>query len=959
MAPKPAQRVAIVGSGIAGLGCAWLLHRAGRDVVLYESEPSCGGHTLTDETEKGSPVDLGFQVFNLTNYPHLVELFEALGVDSADSDMSFSLSLDGGRVEWASHGLGALFAQRSNLCSPSFLRMFGDMLRFNRAAPGVLRDPQYRDVSLGQYLARHSFSDAFATTYLLPMCAAIWSVPNASCLGFPVQTVVAFLDNHRMLDLFARPQWRVVKGRSRVYVEKIVAELPDVRTSTAVSRVERGRGKVTVHDAGGGTEVFDQLVMATHTDVTLRILGDGATEAERAVLGAIPYQSNDVYLHKDASLMPRCKTAWASWNVLGSSSDSPSDGNAPVCVSYWVNSLQSCDDGVDRFVTLNPPTPPAADTVVRRLELSHPSFSFAARDAQERLPSIQGEQNTWFCGAWCGWGFHEDGLKSGIAVAKGLGVSPPWVARSLSPKIPMLHSWAIRTFEKVGQRVITKGSLRILLPNGCEIVLGQPPPKVGPAPRGPPMHPSDSAVHVKVRVFDTAFFIRAIKDMDVGLGESYMAAEYEADDLTNFILLLTQNINNIDQAQSSLGFLNKLGSIGQSLYHLSRSNTKTGSRKNIQEHYDLGNDMYQLFLDDTMQYSSGIFKTEGDTLYQSQLNKIDALLAKTKVQKDEHILEVGCGWGAFAIRAVKTTGCRVTGVTISTEQFDEATRRVKEAGLSDRIDIVFSDYRDLEKRFGPGYFDHAVSCEMIEAVGHEHMSGYFRMLDTMIRPGGRVAIQAITIKDDKYEGQLNGCDFIKRHIFPGSVLPSMKLMKGITHGQTKLRMDEVEDIGLSYATTLKMWREAWCEQEAVLKSSISPLGVVYDDVFFRKWIFYFAYCVSIACLRLVGPLNRFDSVPPRAGGGVRLPVHPRLPNQLGQARGCCARERRPACLLLSEVPVGVAPHAHEFVLPARARTAVESHHLAAGCAVGCGSGHRHPSRGSLSTRRTGSCRDDL
>jgi cyclopropane-fatty-acyl-phospholipid synthase len=850
-ATKKTQRIAVVGSGIAGLGSAWLLHRAGHDVVLYEAEAQCGGHTLTDETEAGSPVDLGFQVFNLTNYPNLVELFEQLGVDSVDSDMSFSLSLDSGRTEWASHGLGSFFAQRSNLCSPSFLRMFVDMLRFNTKARGVLADPQYRDMSLGQYLKQHGFSSTFANTYLLPMCAAIWSVPNTSCLDFPVQTVVAFLDNHRMLDLVSRPQWRVVKGRSRVYVEKIVSELPDVRTSTAVSRVVRSGSKVTVHDERGGTEVYDQLVMATHTDVSLKILGDDATDAETAVLGAIPYQDNDIYLHKDAALMPQRKNAWASWNVLGSSGADAAEGEtaAPVCVSYWVNSLQACEDGVDRFVTLNPPTPPQADKVIRRLNLSHPSFSFAARNAQERLPSIQGQNNTWFCGAWCGWGFHEDGLKSGIEVAKGLGAPPPWVARPLSPKIPLLHTWAIRTFEKVGQRVITKGSLRLLLPNGCEIVLGQPPktPSLKPVP-GPPMKASSEPVHVKVRVFDTSFFIRAIKDMDVGLGESYMANEFEPDDLTNFILVLTHNIGNIDAAQASLGILNWLGSAGQSLYHLSRSNTIAGSRKNIQEHYDLGNDMYKLFLDETMQYSSGIFKTEQDSLYQSQLNKIDALIAKTKVKKDEHILEVGCGWGAFAIRAATTTGCRVTGVTISTEQFDEATKRVKEAGLSDRISIVFSDYRELEAKYGPGYFDHAVSCEMIEAVGHEHLPGYFKMLNTMIRSGGRVAIQAITIQDQKYAAQLQGCDFIKRHIFPGSVLPSMQVMKGVTHGQTSLRMDQVEDIGLSYATTLKLWHEEWCKGEKVLKSSISPLGVVYDDQFFRKWRFYFSYCeAAFAC----------------------------------------------------------------------------------------------------------------
>ena len=245
---------------------------------------------------------------------------------------------------------------------------------------------------------------------------------------------------------------------------------------------------------------------------------------------------------------------------------------------------------------------------------------------------------------------------------------------------------------------------------------------------------------------------------------------------------------------------------------------------------------YELFLDESLTYSAGIHLPSDQGLYDSQMNKIDALVKAAQITASDHVLEIGCGWGSFAIRAAKTTGCKVTGITISEEQFTEARSRVRAAGLEDKVNIAFCDYRELPERFGAGFFDKAVSCEMIEAVGHEHLPTYFCMLDTMVRAGGRVAIQAITIKDHRYEGQLEGCDFIKRHIFPGSVLPSMQIMKETTETLTSLRVDTVDDIGLDYAITLKMWHDTWCKQEAAIKA----LG--YDDIFFKKWRFYFSYC---------------------------------------------------------------------------------------------------------------------
>lgn len=487
---------------------------------------------------------------------------------------------------------------------------------------------RYRNVSLGQYLAANSFSDAFAQKYLLPMCGAIWSVPSASCLDFPIQTVVAFLQNHHMLQVCERPQWRVVKGRSRVYVEKILSELSDVRTGTAVTSIERKNGRTTVHDERGNQSTYDALVIATHTDVALKILGQAATKEERALLKAIPYQDNEIYLHKDASLMPQRRGAWASWNVLEGQMDE-SRARGPVCVTYWVNSLQHVDDGVDRFVTLNPIRKPEAGTVIRQLNLAHPCFSFEGRTAQEALPGLQGKNGTYFCGAWAGWGFHEDGLKSAVKVASAMGAPPPWQPRALSPHVPFVHGFVISAFERIGRRLITRGSLRVILPSGHEIHLGNP-----------DSADDTGAVHVKLRVFDTNFFLRAVRDMDVGLGEAYMYDEYDVDDLTNFIKLLTHNIENMDSAQGQLGILNWFGSKMQSAYHMARSNTIAGSRRNIEEHYDLGNNLYKLFLDESMSYSSGIHTSDEESLFDAQMNKIDALVMHAEITADDHVLEV-------------------------------------------------------------------------------------------------------------------------------------------------------------------------------------------------------------------------------------------------------------------------------------------------------------------------------
>jgi hypothetical protein len=416
-------RIAVIGSGIAGMGAAWALDRR-HEVVLYEADDRIGGHSNTvdvDDDDRPVPVDTGFIVYNERNYPNLVRLFDVLDVPTEESDMSFSVSVGGGAFEYRSRARG-LFAQPANSLRPGTWRMLRDFRRFCLDAPRVLasgtREP------LGTYLERGGYGDAFRLDLLLPVTAAIWSSSLDDMLEFPVTTLVGFLMNHEILQVRSRPRWRTVSGGSREYVHRLVASFGGrIRMSRPVVSVRRSEGSVEVHDGSGASDSFDEVVFATHPDVTLDILGREATLPERDVLGAIRYQRNEAVLHRDPALMPRRRGAWASWNYLAEGRGER-DRSRPVSLTYWMNGLQNLRTRRPVFVTLNPIREPHGH--VQRLTYAHPQFDRRAIDAQLRLPSIQGRRRTWFAGAWCGHGFHEDGLRSGLDVAAALGAPAPW-----------------------------------------------------------------------------------------------------------------------------------------------------------------------------------------------------------------------------------------------------------------------------------------------------------------------------------------------------------------------------------------------------------------------------------------------------------------------------------------------------------------------------------------------------
>jgi uncharacterized protein len=422
------RRVAIVGSGISGLSAAYHL-KGHAHVTLLEAGDYFGGHTHTVDVCLPTPnglktfgVDTGFLVFNERTYPGLIGLFQALDVRTAKSDMSFSVQVPqpaGQRaLEWNGATLNTVFAQRRNLFKPSFIKMLREVLRFNALANALAQRNQDQELSqpLRTFLDQHQFGDAFRDWYLLPMLGCIWSCPTDQMLLFPVATMIRFCHNHGLIQVQQRPQWFTVEGGAKHYVDKIVRTIDDARLNTPVQSIHRHDQGVTIQTAHS-SESFDHVILATHTDTSLRLLAQ-PSEHEQRILGAIRYQPNRAVLHTDTSVMPRKKRAWAAWNYERAAD--ASHESARVCLHYWLNLLQPLPFSTDVFVSLNPIKTIAPHLVLGEFQYDHPVFDLPAIEAQARMPLLQGQQRTWFAGAWMGYGFHEDGFKAGRAAAQGV-----------------------------------------------------------------------------------------------------------------------------------------------------------------------------------------------------------------------------------------------------------------------------------------------------------------------------------------------------------------------------------------------------------------------------------------------------------------------------------------------------------------------------------------------------------
>jgi predicted NAD/FAD-binding protein len=427
------MRVAVIGTGIAGNAAAWALSKR-YPVTVYDREFRPGGHSHTVTIDyDGEPlaVDIGFIVYNELNYPDLTALFQHLGVETTESCMSFAVTADAGRFEWKGGGhtwrdtAQGLFAQPQNLLSPSYLWMLRDILTFNTQSIEDYAGGKLAGLTLGDYFAQRHFAPRLLRDYLAPMGAAIWSAPSDQMLDFPAENFVAFFSNHRLLQ-YDRPVWRTVKGGSRSYVEKLTSAFHDrLRLGCAVTSIRRSPHGVTVNDSHGRSDSYDHVVIAAHSDQALAMLSD-PSDQERAILGDIGYAPNVVYLHRDIRLMPKRRRAWASWNFLRWQREGTTVND--VAVTYWMNELQGIGGDKPLFVSLNPPFEPDPALTFGKYRCDHPQYNAAAFAAQKRLGEIQGGRHTWFCGAWTGYGFHEDGVRSGLAVAEALGATVPWRA---------------------------------------------------------------------------------------------------------------------------------------------------------------------------------------------------------------------------------------------------------------------------------------------------------------------------------------------------------------------------------------------------------------------------------------------------------------------------------------------------------------------------------------------------
>jgi len=412
-------KIAVVGTGISGLTAAYLLHKD-HDITVFEENDKIGGHTATIDVQHDGvdyAIDTGFIVYNDWTYPNFIKLMNKLGVSSLATEMSFSVKSESNGLEYSGSNLNTLFAQRKNLVNPGFIKMILDILRFNKESIKDLESGSIQPgTTLGEYLKSNNYSEEFANHYLIPMGSAIWSASTKTMFDFPLLFFVRFFKNHGLLSVNDRPQWRVIKGGSRSYLEPLTRDFKDrIKTGMGIKSVKREEGHVDIVTADGQSHRFDQVILACHSDQALSMLQD-PTDSEKSVLGAMEYQDNDVVLHTDDSLLPKKKLAWASWNYWLRAQE-----QSRTVLTYDMNILQRIKAPVTFCVTLNATSEIDPSKILGRFNYSHPVFTLDSVAATERWEEINGVNNTWYCGAYWANGFHEDGVKSGIRVAKRLG----------------------------------------------------------------------------------------------------------------------------------------------------------------------------------------------------------------------------------------------------------------------------------------------------------------------------------------------------------------------------------------------------------------------------------------------------------------------------------------------------------------------------------------------------------
>ncbi|XVF66428.1 hypothetical protein PTKIN_Ptkin10aG0034800 [Pterospermum kingtungense] len=786
------MRIAVIGAGISGLVSAFVLAKAGVKVVLYEKEDYLGGMYLGGHAKTvnfdGVDLDLGFMVFNRVTYPNMMEFFESLGVDMEDSDMSFSVSLDEGKgCEWGSrNGLSSLFAQKKNVLNPYFWLMIREIIKFKNDVISHLEvlenNPDVdRNETLGQFIKSRGYSDFFQKAYLIPICGSIWSCPTERVMEFSAFSILSFCRNHHLLQLFGRPQWMTVRWRSHRYVNKVRDELESrgcqIRTGSEVHSVLSDAEGCTVLCGEDSQELYDGCIMAVHAPDALRLLGNQATYDESRVLGAFQYVYSDIFLHHDKNLMPQNPAAWSAWNFLGST-------DKKVCLTYWLNVLQiRCQ---------NIPCLSGEQAIQCHLLLQQKlCLSLIRFKGREEFSSVEHTKARKLLflhfiiiiqvAFLSGYGFHEDGLKAGMVAANGVLGKSCSLLRNPKHMVPSLAETEARLF-------VTR-FLAHFISTGCVILLEE----------GGTMFTFEGtskkcSLKTVIRVHNPQFYWKVMTEADLGLADSYINGDFsfvdKNDGLLNLVRILIANrdlISSNSKLSKKRGWwtplLSTAGLTSAKYFfkHVLRQNTLTQAPRNISRHYDLSNDLFALFLDETMTYSCAVFKTEDEDLKDAQQRKISLLIEKGNIR------------------------------------------------------FQLCDYRKLPSTYN---YDRIISSEMIEAVGHEYMEEFFGCCEAVLAEDGLFVLQFISIPEERYDKYRRSSDFIKEYIFPGGCLPSLTRITSAMSAASRLCVENVENIGLHYYQTLRCWRKNFLEKQ----SKIKALG--FNDKFIRTWEYYFDYCAA-------------------------------------------------------------------------------------------------------------------
>ncbi|KAK1311206.1 hypothetical protein QJS10_CPA08g01585 [Acorus calamus] len=845
-AEEEKMRVAVIGAGISGLAAAHVLLKAGGadiDVVLYEEERRLGGGAARIVTTiDGVDLDLAFMSFNHAIDSQVMDFMEGLEVNMKASDSSFSVSLPGGRGvrrEWGTRsGLSGLFTRKRNAVDSYYWMVVREIIKFKDDVIRYFNEYENcfevnLNETLGQFITSHGYSLSFQKAYLIPICASIWSCCfREGIMDFSAYYVLSFFRDHHLFQLFPWQKCHPVRWSSLHYVSKIQEELEksrhcQIRTCCRVQSVASIDGVCRVTDSQGLQEDYDRCIVSVNAPDALKLLGEQATYEELRVLGAYQYVYSDTYLHRDRNFMPENPVAWSARNILGTTDNS-------MCLTYWLDALQvqnTENTSLPFLVTLNPPHAPQQNLL--KWTTIHLIPSTAAAKASLDLDEIQGKRGIWFSGSYQGYGFCEDGLKAGIVAAHGLiGQNHANLSKSLAV-FSFLESGTRLIVTRFLQHYISIGSL-ILLDGGSIFRFEGAKRKTSPK--------------CILKVNNPQFYWKVATQADLGFADAYINGDISFIDknegLLNFFMIFIANrdamLNN-NRHESSKGWWTPLLStavVGSAKYffqHILRHNSPTQARRNISRHYDLSNDMFSLFMDETMMYSAAIFKSENEPLSVAQQRKISLLIEKARIDSKHEVLEIGCGWGALAIEVVKQTGCKYTGITLSEEPLKFAEMKVKEAGLQDRITFILCDYRQLPT---PKKYNRIISCEMIEAVGHEYMEEFFRSCEALLAEDGLLVLQFSSIPDERYDQYRRSSDFIKEYIFPGACLPCVSRVTSAMANASRLCVEHLENIGIHLYQTFECWRKQFMENQ----SKIQELG--FDEKFIRTWEYYFVYCAA-------------------------------------------------------------------------------------------------------------------